>query len=61
VSDYWSAYYVPTGERGVDNPHFCIIDGNAACLACGLIEAMGEDRRSEALDIASRLAERAGA
>lgn len=39
-----------------DNPHHCILDKKGACLACALIEAFGEVRRDEALELAARLA-----
>jgi hypothetical protein len=46
-------FYLPGDVE--DNPHMCILH-DLPCLACALIEAMGEDRRIEALDLAIRVA-----
>jgi hypothetical protein len=55
TSDITRAVYLPTRDYD-DNPHICIIDGAAPCLTCALITVLGDDRRAEALEIASRLA-----
>lgn len=39
-----------------DNPHACILSEVTPCLACALIAALGEERRSEALGAASAVA-----
>jgi hypothetical protein len=51
------AVWVPASEDEDDNPHVCIRPGaeNQPCLTCRLIELFGDDRRSEALDLAASL------
>lgn len=56
--------YVPRLTEGsninqdgkLDNPHTCILDDSVRCLTCALIEVLGEDRRDEALTVASIIA-----
>lgn len=50
-----TAYHVLANAEIDDNPHVCIYDENLSCLACALIDAMGEDRRHEALELASKV------
>lgn len=51
------ALYLPDRETLVNsgNPHACILEADLPCLACALIEVLGEDRRAEALDLAHKV------